>query len=45
MRDYSAWVRSLQMVRRLERLFGARIVFGHDREVAMGFLLEKRVWE
>ncbi|KAJ5381168.1 uncharacterized protein N7496_003596 [Penicillium cataractarum] len=44
-RDHTAWFRSLQLVRSLQRLFDAKIIFGHDMEVAMKFIQEKRFWE
>lgn len=34
-RGHNAWWRSLQMIKRLQRLLGATLVFGHDRDVAM----------
>ena len=37
-RDHCAWVRSLGLVKRLQGLFGATLVFGHDRDVAMGLM-------
>lgn len=33
-RDHNAWYRSLNMIRRLQRLFNARLIFGHDMDVA-----------
>ncbi|OOF97878.1 hypothetical protein ASPCADRAFT_128068 [Aspergillus carbonarius ITEM 5010] len=44
-RDHNAWYRSLGLVRRLQRLFGARLVFGHDLEVARALMEEKEVFE
>ncbi|PLB40426.1 N-acyl homoserine lactonase family protein [Aspergillus candidus] len=44
-RDHSAWWRSLQMIRRLQRLYGATLVFGHDREVALKLIKEKEFYE
>jgi glyoxylase-like metal-dependent hydrolase (beta-lactamase superfamily II) len=45
MRDQSAWLHSHQMVQKLVRLFGARLVFGHDLEVVQALLAEKKVLE
>ncbi|KAJ6119147.1 hypothetical protein N7523_003427 [Penicillium sp. IBT 18751x] len=44
-RDHNAWYRSLSLVRRLQRLFDARIIFGHDKEVGMGYKLAKEYYE
>ncbi|KAF2465151.1 metallo-beta-lactamase superfamily protein [Lindgomyces ingoldianus] len=33
-RDHNAWIRSLGMIQRLQRLFNATLIFGHDKEVA-----------
>lgn len=45
MRDQSAWIHSHQMVQMLVRLYGARLVFGHDMEVVQELLAEKTVLE
>ncbi|QKX60004.1 uncharacterized protein TRUGW13939_07146 [Talaromyces rugulosus] len=44
-RDHTAWFRSLNMIRRLQRLFNARLVFGHDKDVATKYLNEKKFFE
>lgn len=44
-RDHNQWVRSRNMIRRLQRLFNARLVFGHDLDVAKKLMAEKTVWE
>ncbi|KAH8697584.1 beta-lactamase-like protein [Talaromyces proteolyticus] len=44
-RDHNAWFRSLNMIRRLQRLFNARLVFGHDKDVATKFMREKKYFE
>lgn len=33
-RDHNAWVKSTDMIRRLERMFKATMIFGHDKVVA-----------
>lgn len=33
-RDYKAWVDSGNFIRRLQRLFSAKLIFGHDYNVA-----------
>ena len=33
-RDHNAWIRSLSMIQRLQRLFNATLIFGHDKGVA-----------
>jgi len=37
-RDHNAWIRSLKMIQRLQRLFNAKLVFGHDKDVAAKFM-------
>jgi len=37
-RDHNAWIHSLKMIQRLQRLFNANLVFGHDKEVAAKFM-------
>lgn len=44
-RDHTAWCRSLNMVERLQRLFDAKMIFGHDKEVAMSLVEQKSFWE
>ncbi|PLB50105.1 metallo-beta-lactamase superfamily protein [Aspergillus steynii IBT 23096] len=44
-RDYRSWVDSGKLIRRLQRVFGARLVFGHDFEVAEGLIREKGFYE
>ncbi|RFU27076.1 hypothetical protein B7463_g9274, partial [Scytalidium lignicola] len=44
-RDHNAWYRSLQMIRRLQRLYNAKIVFGHDKEVADELIAAKAFYE
>ncbi|PYH85360.1 metallo-beta-lactamase superfamily protein [Aspergillus uvarum CBS 121591] len=45
LRDHRAWVASGKFVARLQRLFRARLIFGHDYETADGLMREKGVWE
>ncbi|PYI12793.1 hypothetical protein BO99DRAFT_448116 [Aspergillus violaceofuscus CBS 115571] len=45
LRDHRAWVASGKFVTRLQRLFRARLIFGHDLETAEGLMREKGVWE
>ncbi|KAL1962110.1 hypothetical protein VTN77DRAFT_577 [Rasamsonia byssochlamydoides] len=44
-RDHNAWIRSLNMIRRLQRLFNARLVFGHDLETAQQLMSAKKYYE
>lgn len=44
-RDHNAWIRSHEMIGQLERLFKARLVFGHDKEVADKLIAEKKFFE
>lgn len=44
-RDHTAWIRSLRMVQRLQRLFNAHLIFGHDKEVADKFIQAKKFYE
>ncbi|KAJ5318135.1 hypothetical protein PENANT_c043G07542 [Penicillium antarcticum] len=44
-RDHNAWYRSLHMIRRLQRLFHARLIFGHDMDVATKLINEKPYYE
>lgn len=44
-RDHNAWYRSLEKVKRLQQLFQARLIFGHDQEVAMNLIKQKKFWE
>jgi glyoxylase-like metal-dependent hydrolase (beta-lactamase superfamily II) len=32
-RDHAAWIRSSQLIKRLQRIFDATLIFGHDKEV------------
>ena len=44
-RDHNAWYRSLNMIKRLQRLYNARMIFGHDKVVATKFINEKKFFE
>ena len=44
-RDHNAWFNSLNMIRRLQRLFNARLIFGHDMNVYEQLTREKSVFE
>ncbi|MBA7491855.1 N-acyl homoserine lactonase [subsurface metagenome] len=44
-RDHNAWIRSLRMIQRLQRLFNANLIFGHDKEVAEKFIKAKKFYE
>ncbi|KIW82076.1 hypothetical protein AYO21_04220 [Fonsecaea monophora] len=37
-RDHNAWIKSLKMIQRLQRLFNAKLVFGHDTDVAKKYM-------
>ncbi|WEW60148.1 hypothetical protein PRK78_005633 [Emydomyces testavorans] len=41
-RDHTAWFNSLQMIKRLQRMFSAEMVFGHDKEVADRLIRKKK---
>ncbi|OJJ65108.1 hypothetical protein ASPSYDRAFT_85086 [Aspergillus sydowii CBS 593.65] len=44
-RDHTAWYRSLQLARRLVRMFNARLVFGHDMDVAAALMSKRPFFE
>ncbi|KAJ5224389.1 uncharacterized protein N7469_007892 [Penicillium citrinum] len=44
-RDHNAWYRSLNMTRRLQRLFNARLIYGHDKPTTLKLLEEKKFFE
>ncbi|KAH8595054.1 metallo-beta-lactamase superfamily protein [Bisporella sp. PMI_857] len=44
-RDHNAWFRSYQLIQRLQRVFNARLVFGHDKEVFESLAAIKSVWQ
>ncbi|CAI7576376.1 unnamed protein product [Penicillium manginii] len=44
-RDHNAWYRSLNMTRRLQRLYKARLIYGHDKPTTLKLLGEKKFFE
>jgi len=44
-REHTAWIRSSDMVERLQRLFNATLVYGHDLEVADALIKAKKFYE
>jgi len=44
-RDHNAWIKSLKMVQRLQRLFKAELVYGHDKETAARLMSAKKYYE
>lgn len=44
-RDHTAWVKSSSMIERLQRLFKATIMYGHDLEVAEALIKAKEFYE
>ncbi|RMZ76172.1 hypothetical protein DV738_g5140, partial [Chaetothyriales sp. CBS 135597] len=44
-RDHNAWIHSLNMIQRLQRLFNAQLIFGHDKVVAEKLLKAKPYYE
>ena len=44
-KDLNAWIRSHRMIQHLQRLFQARLVFGHDQETAEKLMSTKEFYE
>jgi len=44
-RDHTAWVRSHEMIKQLQRMFKATMIFGHDKEVFEQLTSAKKVYE
>ncbi|KAK4949496.1 hypothetical protein LTR10_012114 [Elasticomyces elasticus] len=44
-RDHNAWVKSHSMIKQLERLLNAKLIFGHDKAVAEKFMAAKKFYE
>ena len=45
LRDYRAWVKSHDFVKRLKRNLGATLVYGHDLEIARELIDRKTYFE
>lgn len=44
-REHNDWVRSTSMVDRLQRMLNAKILYGHDKEVAEELMAAKEFYE
>lgn len=44
-RDHDSWVRSSTMISRLQRLFKATLMYGHDKDVAEALIAKKPFFE
>ncbi|PVH68002.1 metallo-beta-lactamase superfamily protein [Cadophora sp. DSE1049] len=44
-RDHAAWVKSSNMIEGLQRIFKAKIMYGHDLEVAQALIKAKEFYE
>lgn len=44
-RDHNAWVKSHAMIQRMQRLFNATMVFGHDKPTADRLIAAKKFYE
>lgn len=44
-RDHNAWIRSRSMIQRLQKMFNAQLVFGHDKETAARLMSKKKYFE
>lgn len=44
-RDHNAWIRSSNMIKRLQRMFNATIIFGHDKDVADKLIQAKKFYQ
>jgi hypothetical protein len=45
LRDHKAWHESGKFIKRLQRLFSAKLIFGHDYETADSFMQAKKVYQ
>ncbi|KAF3397142.1 N-acyl homoserine lactonase [Talaromyces pinophilus] len=45
LRDHRAWIESGKFIKRLRKLFSARLIFGHDVETAESLMKEKSVFQ
>lgn len=44
-RDHNAWYHSWKMIQRLQKTYNAKLIFGHDKDIAMSFIAQKSFWE
>jgi hypothetical protein len=44
-RDHTAWCRSNGMIKNLQNLYGATLIFGHDMETYLSVTKEKKIFE
>jgi glyoxylase-like metal-dependent hydrolase (beta-lactamase superfamily II) len=44
-RDHNAWIHSTSMIKRMQRLFSARLIFGHDKGVADDLIQAKKYYK
>lgn len=44
-RDHAAWIRSSQMLKRLQSLFDATMIFGHDKDIVDALRAKKKYYE
>ena len=45
LRDYRSWIDNGNLIRRLQKAFSARLVFGHDYETAEDLIRGKEYYE
>ena len=45
LRDYQSWVDSGKLIRRLQKSFSVRLIFGHDYATAMDLIKSKEYYE
>jgi hypothetical protein len=45
LRDYRKWVDNGKFIRRLQRIFSATLIFGHDYETATRLIEAKKAYE
>lgn len=44
-RDHRAWLRSDQRIKRMQKLFDANLIFGHDYDIAQGFIDAQKFYD
>jgi glyoxylase-like metal-dependent hydrolase (beta-lactamase superfamily II) len=44
-RDHNAWIKSLKMIKRLQRTFNATLIFGHDKPTVEKLTASKKYFE